>query len=101
MIELSPHPEGVLLSVRAQAGARVNAVRGVQNRMLKVAVTQVAEKGKANQALAETLAAVLGLARSQVELASGAPSRQKKFLIRGVSQEDLSARIEAILAGTR
>jgi uncharacterized protein len=100
MIDLSPHPEGILLAVRAQAGARTNGLRGVQNRMLKVAVTQVAEKGKANQALAETLAAALGLARSQVELASGATSRQKKFLIRGVSAEDLTARIEAILAGT-
>jgi Uncharacterized conserved protein len=98
MIDLSPHPEGVLLSVRAQARARTNGLRGVQNRMLKVAVTQVAEKGKANQALAETLAAALGLARSQVELASGATSRQKKFLIRGVSAEDLTARIEAALA---
>ncbi|MCI0361751.1 MAG: DUF167 domain-containing protein [Planctomycetaceae bacterium] len=98
MIDLTPHPEGILLAVRAQAGARTNALRGVHNRMLKVAVTQVAEKGKANQALEETLADSLGLKRSQVELASGATSREKKFLIRGISEEDLRARIEAALA---
>ena len=98
MIDLTVHPDGVLLAVRAQPGARANAIRGVQNRMLKVAVTQIAEKGKANEALAETLAKALGLKRSQVELASGATSREKKFLIRGVTVEDLTATIEAALA---
>jgi len=98
MINLASHPEGILLSVRAQAGARASGIRGVHNGMLKVAVTQVAEKGKANEALAETLAKGLGLRRSQVELASGATSREKKFLIQGVSVEELTARIEAALA---
>jgi hypothetical protein len=98
MIDLTVHPDGVLLAVRAQAGARVNAIRGIHGGMLKVAVTQVAEKGKANEALAETLAKGLGLKRSQVELASGTTSREKKFLIRDVTAEDLTARIEAALA---
>ena len=61
MIELTEHPEGVVLPVRAQAGASKNGIRGEQNGMLKVSVTQVAEKGKANKALAETIAKGLGL----------------------------------------
>ena len=56
MIDLAAHPEGVLLPVRAQPGARANAIRGTMSGMLKVAVTQVAEKGKANDAVIETLA---------------------------------------------
>ncbi len=55
MRELAAHPEGVVLLVRAQPGARENAIRGVQNGVLKVAVTQVAEKGKANKAIVELL----------------------------------------------
>jgi len=98
MIDLTVHPDGVLVAVRAQAGARANAIRGVHGGMLKVAVTQVAEKGKANEALADTLAKGLGLKRSQVELASGVTSREKKFLICGVSVEELAVRIEAALA---
>jgi uncharacterized protein len=98
MIDLTAHPEGVLVAVRAQPGARVNAIRGVHNGMLKIAVTQVAEKGKANDALAETLASGLGLKNSQVELAGGATSREKKFLVRGVTMQDLAARIEAAIA---
>lgn len=97
MIDLTAHPEGVLVAVRAQPGARVNAIRGVHNGMVKIAVTQVAEKGKANEALAETLASGLGLKRSQVELAGGATSREKKFLVRGVTIEDLAARIAAAI----
>lgn len=93
MIELTEHPEGVILPVRAQAGASKNGIRGEQNGMLKVAVTQIAEKGKANKALAETIAKGLGLKRSQVELLSGETQSQKKFLIRNISREELTQRL--------
>jgi hypothetical protein len=89
MIELTEHPEGVVLPVRAQAGASKNGIRGEQNGMLKVSVTQIAEKGKANKALAETIAKGLGLKKSQVELLAGETQSQKKFLIRGVSRTEL------------
>jgi len=95
MIELSDHPDGFVLPVRAQPGAAKNGIRGEQNGMLKVSVTQVAEKGKANKALIEALAKGLGLKKSQVELIAGELSSQKRFLIRGVSREDLAARIDA------
>src|SRR5262245_19338354 len=95
MIELNEHPEGVILPVRAQPGAGKNAVRGEQNGMLKVSVTQVAEKGKANKSLAEVLAKGLGLKRSQIELIAGETQPQKKFLIRGVTRAELAQRIEA------
>ena len=98
MIELQDHPEGVLLPVRAQPGASKCGVRGVQAGALKLAVTQIAEKGKANASLTETLADALGLKRSQVELFSGETQKQKKFLIRGVTREELTARIEQVLA---
>ena len=98
MIELLNHPEGIILPVRAQAGASTSGIRGEHSGMLKVAVTQIAEKGKANKALALALAKGLGLKRSQVELASGESQREKRFLIRGISREDLSERIAAVLA---
>ncbi|MHB0959796.1 MAG: DUF167 domain-containing protein [Pirellulaceae bacterium] len=93
MIELSAHREGVVLPVRAQPGARENALRGVQNGALKVAVTQVAEKGKANKAIVALLCRALGLKRSQVELMAGDTAAQKKFLVRDISLEDLAARL--------
>ena len=99
MIELTDHPAGVILPVRAQAGASKNGIRGEQNGMLKVSVTQIAEKGKANKALAETIAKGLGLKKSQVELLSGETQGQKKFLIRGVSAAGLRERLAEILEG--
>lgn len=98
MIELSDHPEGVLVPVRAQPGARGIGIRGEHAGMLKLAVTQVAEKGKANTALADALAKGLGLKRSQVELESGETQREKKFLIRGIGRDELAQRIAAALA---
>ncbi len=98
MIELAAHTDGVILPVRAQPGAAKNGVRGEQNGMLKVCVTQVAERGKANQAIVELLAKSLGVRRSQIELVVGELQPQKRFLIRGVTVEQLKARLEAILA---
>jgi len=97
LIELTEHPEGVVLPVRAQPGAGKNAIRGEQNGMLKVSVTQVAEKGKANKCLIDVLAKGLGLKRSQIELIAGETQAQKKFLIRGLTREELAKQIAEAL----
>jgi uncharacterized protein YggU (UPF0235/DUF167 family) len=67
--------------------------------MLKVSVTQVAEKGKANKALAAVLVSQLSLRKSQLELLSGEASHDKRFLVRGLTLEELSRRIAALIAG--
>lgn len=92
-IQIQDHAEGCILPVRAQPGARGQGLRGEQNGALKVAVTQVAEKGKANQAIAEVLAEELRLKRWQVELLSGDTNREKRFLIRGVTRDELVERL--------
>ena len=98
MIALTDHPDGCVLPVRAQPGARKATVLGEQRGALKVAVTAPPEDGRANKALAEILREVMHLKRSQVELLSGATSRDKRFLIRGVNPKDLSARLNVLLA---
>lgn len=95
MITLSEHAEGVLLPVRAQPGARADAVRGLHQGALKVSVTQAAEKGKANKALIKLLTKKLRLRRSQLTLVSGETSADKKFLVRGLDRDELMARIRA------
>jgi hypothetical protein len=100
MIQLEPHVEGILLPVRAQPGASKSGVRGEHQGQLRVGVTQIAEKGKANKALTEVLAKELDLRRSQIELISGETSASKRFVIRGVTMEELSARIEKVVANS-
>jgi uncharacterized protein YggU (UPF0235/DUF167 family) len=98
MIRLESRPDGVVLPVRAQPGGRVNAIRGEQNGALKVSVTQVAEKGKANHALIEVLTKSLKLRKSQLQLIAGGASPQKRFLVTGITPPELQARIAAALA---
>ena len=99
MIALEPHREGVVLPVRAQPGARQNAIRGCQQGLLKVSVTQVAEKGKANKALVDFLSKALGLRKSQLELLAGETAPQKKFLVRDIPLAELAARIGKLVKG--
>jgi uncharacterized protein (TIGR00251 family) len=94
MIRLEPHPDGAVLAVRAQASARRDEIRGEHDGALKIAVTQAPEKGKANKAIAELLAKFLRLRKSQVELLSGATNSQKRFLIRGMTPDQLQSRME-------
>ncbi len=63
-----------------------------------MSVTAPPEDGRANAALVEVLRDWLGMKRSQVELASGATNRNKVFLIRGVTVEQLTALIGAKLS---
>ena len=91
--KLEQHAEGVVLPVRAHAGARRSELRGGQDGVLRVSVTQAPEKGKANKAIVELLAHELGLKKSQIELIAGETSPQKRFLIRDVSLDELARRL--------
>ena len=95
MIELESYAAGVVLPVRAHAGAKRSEIRGEQAGALKVLVTQAPEKGKANKAIVALLAETLDLKKSQIELLAGETSPQKKFLVRDISRDDLAARILA------
>lgn len=98
MIALESHRDGVFLPVRAQPGARKSEIRSQQNGALKVSVTQAPEKGKANKAIIAVLSKSLGLKKSQIELTAGASSAKKRFLVRGISVEELQMRISQVLA---
>jgi hypothetical protein len=97
VIDLVPHDGGVLLRVRAQPGARRSAVRGAHHGALKLAVTQIAEKGKANRAITELLSETLNVNKSQLTLLAGHTAANKTFLVRGITLAELQRRIEAII----
>jgi uncharacterized protein (TIGR00251 family) len=98
-IQLTNHARGVLLPVRAQPGARRDAIVGEHGGELKVAVSQPPEKGKANERIVEVLCEELSLRRSQIELVAGETSRSKKFVITGVSLEELQQRLVTRING--
>ncbi|MBB4168327.1 hypothetical protein FHX09_002166 [Rhizobium sp. BK538] len=63
---------------------------------LKVRVTAVPEKGKANKALVALVAKSLGVAKSSVRIASGDTSRKKILRIDG-DPEDLIRKSSALV----
>jgi hypothetical protein len=97
MIDLRPHERGTVLPIRAQPGARRNEVRGEQDGRLKVSVTQVPEKGKANKALIALLAKQLGVRKGQLTLIAGETSPQKEILVADVSPKALAERLQRLL----
>jgi len=94
-IQLDETDDGVVLPVRAQPRARKNSITGVHDGSLKVAVTAVPEKGKANDAILKLLAGSLDLRRSQLQIVSGASSSQKRILVRDMTPPELRKRIES------
>jgi uncharacterized protein (TIGR00251 family) len=89
MVELEQDRRGVMLPVRAKAGARRNGILGARDGMLRVAVTAAPEKGKANRAIVAVLSEALGVPKAAIELVSGATSPRKRFLLVGVNVEDV------------
>ena len=74
-------PAGWEIRVKAVPGASRSRIAGVLGDRLKVQVAAPPEDGKANKAVAEVLARWLGLAKSEVELVSGASQPAKVFRI--------------------
>lgn len=100
MIEPAPHPEGTTLAIKAQPGARKNAVLGERAGALRVAVSAAPERNRANEAIADVLADALGVRAARVRLVGGATSRDKRFLIEDMTPDDLRARLESLLGPT-
>ncbi len=94
---------GVLLRVWLTPNASSNRVEGIQTSAegqtrLKVKVTAIPEKGKANKALIKTLTKFLKKPARDLEIVSGLTSRNKNILISGEADKvirDLNASIAA------
>ena len=68
---------GAVVSVRAQARARRNAV--TVGNPIRVEVTAAPEAGRANAAIRALLAKALGVAPTRLTLIHGAAARDKRF----------------------
>ncbi|MBK9576259.1 MAG: DUF167 domain-containing protein [Fibrobacteres bacterium] len=74
-------PSGWEIRVKVVPGSSRSRIAGVLGDRLKIQVAAPPEDGKANKAVAEVLAQWLGLAKSEVELVSGASQPAKVFRI--------------------
>ena len=97
----TPAENGVRVFVRLTPKAGRESIQGFQQdasgqTRLKVAVTAVPEKGKANAALVKLLAKRLKVAKSALTITAGETDRNKVLHVAGDGVEDaLKALIEA------
>ena len=85
--------ETIRFKVRVTPGAKKPAIGGTHDGALKVAVTQIAENGKANQAVIKSIAKRLGTSKSRVSIVSGQTFRIKTIEVAGVSIEVATERL--------
>lgn len=76
---------GAAIVVKVVPGASRDRVVGVLGDALKITTAAAAEKGRANAAVARSLARTLGVSPRNVELVSGATSPRKEFRIAGMT----------------
>ena len=93
MINIREVEGGVVVSVKVQPNASRDRVVGEHGDQLKIAVTVAPEKGKANKVVIKVLSRLLDVKSSDIEILSGETSREKKVLIRNISEEDFNRAI--------
>jgi len=84
---------GAVIVVKAVPGASRDRIVGVLGDALKIAAAAAREKGKANKAIAATLAKALGVDRRSLELVAGSTSPRKEFRIDGMSAAGLRGQL--------
>jgi uncharacterized protein (TIGR00251 family) len=80
---------GTLLAVMARPRSRRPGVVGTRCGAVVVAIAAAPEKGKANAAILEILADLLGIAKSRLDLVSGATARSKMVRIAGLEPDQV------------
>ena len=88
-----PHPKGCLLIVRAQPRASVTMWAGRHGAALKLRVKAAPVNGKANDEIIRYLSNFFQCEKSRIEWISGKTSREKRFLLLGVSCEEAQSRL--------
>jgi uncharacterized protein (TIGR00251 family) len=90
---LLPQAGVVCLCVKLQPRAARNQIGDALGPELKIKVTAPPVDSAANEALVRLLADVLDCPRGTVQMARGHTSRHKRVLVRGLSAEEIAARL--------
>jgi uncharacterized protein (TIGR00251 family) len=85
-VNVREHADGVSFDVLVQPRASREKVGPLHDGRLKLAVTSPPVDGEANAAVIALIAKSLGVARSAVEVTSGASSRRKTVKVAGVTR---------------
>jgi uncharacterized protein (TIGR00251 family) len=93
LLALASREGSVVFTVRVQPRASRDEIAGVMDGALKVRLQAPALEDRANVALCEYLARLLKTPKSAVRILSGDRGRIKRMEIRGVTQQQVLARL--------
>jgi len=91
----------VTFAVRAQPRSSREAIEGVREGALRVALTAPPVEGEANAALVALLAKVLGVPKRDVAVIAGTANRSKRVRVSGLTTELVRARLAAAIKPPR
>ena len=89
--------EGVSFTVKVVPNSSRNAIVGLLGTALKVNISAVAEKGKANQGLIKLLGRVLGCPKSAFSIISGSTRSQKEVFVDKITITTLKSKLSEYL----
>ena len=96
-LKITQTPDGIIFQVKVVPAGSKTSIEGIYGDMLKVKLSAAPEKGKANEALLEFLAEMLGVKRKFVKIVSGQTSKVKQIAIKQMSQQEFLDKLKAVL----
>lgn len=87
----------LLLEVHVQPKASREAICGLYDKRLKIALTSPPVDGKANKALRLFVSSTLKIAKGNIELQSGQSSRRKVLKIKKATYKEVYERLEPLV----
>lgn len=88
-----------MLSVYVQPKSSKNKISSIFDEFVKVCITAPPVDGKANKAVSVFLASFFEISKRDVQIASGMQSRRKKYVLAGLSEEEVRKRVLAEIDG--
>ena len=85
------------LKIKVVPGSSRDHIAGKLGDAIKVQVSAAPEKGKANDAVINLMADLLGLRRQQLQIIRGHSQPRKVLEIQGIEQDQLDQRISELL----
>ena len=90
---VQPAADGARLTLLVVPGASRAGIVGEHGDALRLKVAAPPEKGRANDAVVELLAATIGVRRAEIEITAGHGSRRKTAVVRGLTAEVVRDRL--------
>jgi uncharacterized protein (TIGR00251 family) len=80
--------DGILLKIHAHPGSKKNEICGLHGDSLKIKIKAPPVDGEANKSCGEFLSDILNIPQANIIIKSGVTSRNKTFLIKGITREE-------------